>query len=263
MYIKTKRKGELMKTGLAVIVAAVLCLPIWQGGNKAQAAEINVLPYYGVNNVKVGDYWTYAYDEPLGAPDFTVTVTDVTSGPLAGDYRLGDYEIIGRGTDWRIMNWDATGITVYETALEGVLDPPLKIKAMQPPEELVNVPVYGSLIVDPINYWYYEKLSSSLTVPAGTFNDLLLNLVFDEHYGPNSANTYFGLEPVAIPYAVTEANWLALGIGEIQTAEIDAETGDLVSLYQLKATNVPLPPSLILLGSGLLGLLAARRRLSY
>ncbi|MEJ2672589.1 MAG: hypothetical protein P8168_10410 [Deltaproteobacteria bacterium] len=250
---------------IAALVAMILGLALCQAGEQAWAKEINVLPYYGANNFKVGDYWTYAYDEPPGAPDFTVAVTEVTSGPFAGDYRLGNYEIIGRGTDWRILNWDATGISVYETALEGVLCPPLKINAEQPQplEELVNVPVYGSLNYDPINYWYYQKLSSSLTVPAGTFNDLLLNLVFDEHYGPNSANTYFGLDPATVPYAVTEANWSARGIGEIQVAEIDAESGELISLYQLKATNVPLPPSLVLLGSGLLGLWAARRRLSY
>lgn len=251
-----------MRKRLVVIVnlvAMALCLALWQGGEKAWAAEINVLPYYAANNVKVGDYWTYTYDTPIGVPDFTVNVTMVTSGPFTGDYRLGDYEIIGRGTDWRILNWDATGITIYETALEGVLSPPLKINAMQPLDELVNVPVYGSLVYDPVNYWYYEKLSSSLTVPAGTFNDLLLNFVFDEHYGPNSANAYFGLDPVAVPYAVTEANWIAAGVGEIQTAEIDAETGDLVSLYQLKATNVPLPPSLVLLGSSFLGLMGWRK----
>jgi hypothetical protein len=261
MYIKTKRKGELMKTGLAVIVAAVLCLPIWQGGNKVQAAEINVLPYYTFNNLKVGDYWTYSYETPSTAPDFTATVTEVTSGPLAGNYRLGDYELVGKGTDWRITNWDNTGITIYETALTGApFTPPAKINAIQPLDELINVPLNP---YDPVNYWYYRKLSSSLTVPAGTFDDLLLNFVFNEHFGPNGVNAYFGLDPTTIPYAITEVNWIARGVGEIQTADIDAETGDLVFLYQLKATNVPLPPSLVLLGSGVLGLLAARRRLSH
>lgn len=242
---------------IATLGFMTLCLALWQGAEKAAAADINVLPYYGANNFKVGNYFIYSYDTPSGAPDFTATVTEVTSGTYAGDYRLGDYEIPLKGSDWRILNWDNTGITIYRTGFEGDLNPPIIIKANELLDTPIKVPVNGSKIYDPDNnYWYYQKLSSSLTVPAGTFNDVLLVFDLDWNLPANQANHYFGLD--SLP-AISDVSWLAAGIGEIQVADIDAQTGDLVYLYQLKATNVPLPPSLILLGSGLLGLMGWRK----
>ena len=244
---------------IAVLVAVTLCLPCWQGNDRAAATEINVLPYYGANNLKAGDYYVYSYDTPGGTPDFTVILTQVTTGSFAGNYRLGDFQLVGKGTDWRIMEWDATGITIHETGLAGVLSPPLIIDALQPLETLINFPINGSLYQELVNYWHYKELDTSVTVPAGTFTDVLLNFVFDETVGPNDVNAYFDLDPTTVPYGITEVTWLAAGVGEIQVADINAATGEVVSLYQLKATSVPLPASVLLLGSGLLGLIGWRK----
>jgi hypothetical protein len=240
----------MIKKKIAVILAVVaITLPVWPSGQQAVAAEINILPYYVAGNV--GDYWTYAYVTPPGTPDFTVTLTQVTSGPFTGKYRFGD------GTDYRIYDWDASGITVYEN--EGnVYSPPVKINALQPLDEVLDSP----FTEDACCPWYFQKLGSSLTVLAGTFDDVLVQFALDKNFGgPTKANDEFGLDHTAVPYGVTHVSWMAAGIGEIQNRDYD-EFGTMLFEYQLKATSVPLPAPLVMLGSGLLGLLAFRKRFS-
>jgi hypothetical protein len=237
----------MVKKRLTVILAVVaIALTVWPGGQKAVAAEINILPYFVAGDV--GDYWTYAFVTPPGVPDFTLTLTQVGSGPLTGKYRLGD------GTDWRIYDWDASGINVYETS-GTVYSPPVRFDVVQ-----------LDAIVDPFpdgdeHVHVFQKLASSLTVLAGTFDDVLIDIILTKDFGPSSANAEFGLDPVAIPYQVTHVWWYAAGIGEIQNRDYEhSEGGPMLFEYQLKATSVPLPPSIVLLGSGLLGLLAFRKR---
>jgi len=238
-----------MRKRLAVIVAMVAltqCLPFWPGEGKAVAAEINILPYYVTGNV--GDYWTYEYVTPSGTPDFTINLTQVTSGPFAGKYRLGD------GTAERIFDFDASGITIYELG-STVYSPPFKINALQPLEEVFDSPNPD----DSCCPWYLQKLGSSLTVLAGTFDDVLIQFALDKTFGgPTSANTEFGLDPSEVPYGVTHVSWMAAGIGEIQNRDYD-EYGTMLYEYQLKATSVPLPAPLVMLGSGLLGLIGWRK----
>ena len=61
----------------------------------------------------------------------------------------------------------------------------------------------------------FQKLAS-LTVLAGTFNDILVHITLTKDFGPGSAHAEFGLDPVAFPYQVTHVVWMAAGIGEIQ-----------------------------------------------
>jgi hypothetical protein len=245
-----------MKKKLTIIVAllaVILFLPVGQDWKEAGAAEINVLPYFALGPENLGESWTYTVTPPV-VPDFTVNLTQITSGPFAGKSRFGDLEL-GYGTEWLIFDQDATGITFYELGSEGVFVPPGKINALQTLDEVLNFPTPDY----PVNYIAYEKPGSSLTVPAGTFGDLLLLIFLEEDFGPNSANTLLDLDPVKIPYSVNSAVWFAAGIGFIQFNAWDPSTGTLVYNVQLEATSIPLPPSLLFLGSGLLGLIGWRR----
>jgi hypothetical protein len=229
---------------IVALVAVILCLPIWQGADRAVAAEINILPYY-IGNSNVGDYWNYDYVLPIGLPGFTNTLTQESSGL----YRLGSSAsplIFPQA----IFDYDSSGIYIYEEG-STVYSPPVKLDALQPLNDASSVE-------------YFQKLGSSLTVLAGTFDDVLLSISLDKDYAPNISNDIFGLDRATIPYAVTHVRWRAAGIGEIQELDIDSATGIPVYEFQLKATSVndstvPLPPSLVLLGSGLLGLIGWRK----
>jgi hypothetical protein len=257
MKIQTVKEALMRKKLLVIValVAVILCLQIWQGADRAAAAEFNILPYYTAGNV--GDYWNYDFVMPVGLPGFTNTLTQESSGL----YRLGSsaappiwYQVI--------FDYDSSGIYFYEDH-STVYSPPVKIDALQPLNEVSDYP-FPDLTSD--HSWYFQKLGSSLTVPAGTFDDVALYIFLDKYYGPNDYNAIFGLDPATIPYAVAHARWYAAGIGEIQHLKIDPGTGFPVWEYQLKATSVssvPLPAPLVMLGSGLLGLWAARRRFSH
>jgi hypothetical protein len=254
-----------MQKRLAVIVAvvAIMCLTGWVGGQKeAAAAEINILPYYVAGSV--GDSWTYSFIfiDPAypSTPDFTVNLTQVTSGDLAGKYRIGDFlDIIDAPhIRWSFVDWDASGINIYATE-STAFSPPVKIAAMQPLDVMVNPVPDGDEHVH-----VFQKLASSLTVLAGTFEDVLVDITLTKLFGPSSANDEFDLDHAAVPYQVTHVVWYAAGIGEIQNRDYEpSEEGPMLFEYQLQATSVvPVPAPLVMLGSGLLGMLAFRKRFS-
>jgi hypothetical protein len=231
-----------MNKRLAIIVAlAVMTLffPVWIGGQQARAADINILPYYAAGNV--GDYWTYSFLYLDGVPDFTVNFTQVTSGLLAGKYRLGNYiDIIDSPHEqYFIFDVDAGGINIYETE-GGPFPEPVTINAVQKLDEVVASPFPG----DP-SPWYFQKIPS-LTVLAGIFHDVLVHINLGA-FGPTTANTAFGLDHLS--QGVTHVEWLAAGIGKIQDRDYD-EDGNILFEYQLKATSVtkkPFNPAILLL----------------
>jgi hypothetical protein len=218
-----------MKKRLAVIVALVaitLFFPVWEGGQQARAADINILPYYVAGNV--GDYWTYSFISPSGIPDFTVNLSQVSSGQLTGKYRYGDYvDIIDSHEQYFIFDSDAGGINIYATE-EGVLSEPVRINAVQKLDEVVASPFPGDA-----SPWYFQKIPS-LTVLAGTFHDVLVHINLGS-FATTTANTTFGLDHLS--QGVTHVQWLAAGIGTIQDRDYD-QYGNILFEYQLKATSV-------------------------
>jgi hypothetical protein len=219
-----------VKKRLTVILALVtitLFFPVWLCGQQARAADINILPYYVAGNV--GDYWTYSFMSPSGIDDFTVNLTQVTSGLLAGKYRYGDYvDIIDSPHEqYFIFDLDAGGINIYATE-GGVLPEPVTINAVQKLDEVVANPFPGDS-----SLWYFQKIPR-LTVLAGTFHDVLVHINLGT-FGPTTANTTFGLDHLS--QGVTHVQWLAAGIGEIQNRDYD-QYGNILFEYQLKATSV-------------------------
>jgi hypothetical protein len=94
--------------------------------------------------------------------------------------------------------------------------------------------------------WYPTRLSN-LTVPAGTFQNVLVWFVLDKTTLPNSVNAQYGLS--GLPYGITTAQWYGRGVGELQELNVDAQTGVTQSLFVLEAYGIkkPLPPYLFLL----------------
>ena len=209
---------------LALFVLAWLTLQV----SAIEAADINISDYYFSNGV--GDQWTYTYTKPLGIDDFTVSITLVTTAPYAGKNRMGDYHYPDGSTLWRITDMVADWFYVYYDSNHGVYDPVIAFYTVYPIETLIDMED-----LSPNCPWYFQKLVS-FSVPAGTFQDILVNIVVDKSFGPTSANGLFGLDHTKVPYGVTHVSWYARGVGELQNTDFD-EFGNVVYTYQLKSTN--------------------------
>lgn len=184
----------------------------------------------------------FSYLSPAGFPGFTLRVSPIISGKYAGKYYWGDWNIPQNETDaWRIVHWDATNLYLDASQLGGDFPNPVVIPRVQPLDTVITSPIPGNT-----HFPWYRTFRPSLTVPAGTFNNVLLDLVLDNTLPANSMNATLGLN--SLP-AITAVTYYARGIGEIWTADIDAETGAIRYNYVLQSTGVSssLPPLPLLL----------------
>jgi len=218
------RKTVLGKLGAGVMLVFLLLVPIM-----AQAATVDLFDYMIPTPLK--RWCNYTYLSPVGFSGFTLRVSPITSGKYAGKYYWGDWNLPGNETDaWRIISWDATQVYMWASQLGGDFPNAVIIPRIPPLDTIVPTPT-----PDAADYPWYYTFRSSLTVPAGTFNDVLLDLALDINYPPNSMNAYLGLN--SIP-AITYVTYYAKGIGEIWNADIDAATGDIRYNYVLVSTGV-------------------------
>jgi hypothetical protein len=83
--------------------------------------------------------------------------------------------------------------------------------------------------------WYFKEVKT-VTVPAGTFQKVVVKLDLDRGFGgPNAGNYLFGIN---VPDAgVTHATWYVKGFGEIMNMGFD-DNGDILFLYILESANV-------------------------
>jgi hypothetical protein len=209
------------------------------GGTYLLSTQIHGCVSRETNHVNLVDYFvpgpfsrwcTYSYLTPVGFPGFTLRFTPVTSGKYAGKYRMGDWNTPENELAvWRIVSWDQQAIYVYADSQIGDLPSPVSFSTIFPE----NTPVPNPLPNEEGIYWYFKTLPS-LTVAAGTFKDVLLDIVLDAAYPPNAMNTELGL---SVPYAVTSVTYYARGIGEIKNLDVEAQTGNIRFSYQLQDTG--------------------------
>lgn len=224
----------LKMLGRALILSSLLS---FFPGVQAHSVEIDLKDYW-VNNL--GQWSRFAFTYPPGFPGFTTILTVENSGDFSGKYRLGDYLTPDPSRfQWVIYDWGATKMNLYATP-DGTFDPPIQFPRFLPLNKLLDNPLEADVA------WYLIRLDS-LTVPAGTFQDVLLWFNLDKDTKPNSVNAQYGLS--GLPYGICGGEWYGRGVGELQELSVDGGNGETRSLFVLQAYgfNTPLPPYLLLL----------------
>ena len=77
----------------------------------------------------------------------------------------------------------------------------------------------------------------SITVQAGTFNDVLALVWLDDSFLPNSVNTELELNP-NVTAAVTDIDYFVCDIGQIAYRGVEASTGESDGGFELVSTTV-------------------------
>ena len=194
----------------------------------------------------IGDTWTYSN---LDNSQFTWTLSEVISGPFAGFLERGNTD---SGMVYELVN---KILTIHELNKSPVI-PPLVIGEI----ELGQVVTLNDDPINPSQYLFWKV--PSVTVQAGTFNDVLAWVFLDDNFGANAANLLLGLDPL-LASAVTDFELFAQGIGQLSYVGVDAATGSSDGLgFELISTTVPVPAAAWLFGSGLVGLIGFARRRS-
>jgi hypothetical protein len=217
-----------MVATLVMLALVMIALPAAHTG----AATIKLSDYWISKGL--GDIWTYGYTQPGGVPDFTVATTLITEGQYKEKYRQGDFRYPDGSTSYMIIFIDNNFLYLYyDSKSNTTFIPPAQIPNTQPLETLV--PNLGNPGNPQTNFWFFKRLAK-ITVPAGTYYDVLLKIDLDKNFPRNNANIFFGL-PDTITYGVTHADYSARHVGIVQDMDFDANTGAQGNTYELKSTN--------------------------
>jgi hypothetical protein len=208
---------------LVMLALVLMALPAADSG----AATIKLSDYWFSKGL--GDSWTYGYTQPSGVPDFTVAITLISGDYYTGKYRFGDHRDPYGLPYYLIVSYDNNFFYIYYDSETNQTFPPAQIPFTQPLETMLDNPL------NPTNSAWYFKRVASLTVPAGTYSDILLRIDLNKDFSPNAGNTYFEL-PGTIPYGVTNATWYARHVGEVQNINFN-QAGEVGDTYVLESTN--------------------------
>ena len=212
-----------IKSFLVTVNVGILSLGLAISG--ANAAVVTLSDYLVIPNP--GDSWTY--------------ITNMDSTIFLYDDDIEEFrdQFFSAGTEFTVtVPWYA----VYQLPIDDVAELGVPFLVQEP-----NISVYLDIIPE-------------LTVPAGTFNNVLMMAYLDSDYVANSVNTLLGIDP-SIDEGVTDVTWLALGVGEIGGIGVMAESGGLDAAWELISYSVvPVPAAVWLFGSGLIGLIGIARR---
>jgi len=227
-----------MKTYKAKVISLLGCVAFLMA-NYCSAAPIMQSDYLVAGDI--GDTWTY---ENIFGSQFTNSLSKIDSGVNAGRFNLGNgtngilYDVINNAVTWyEIDNTPLTPIASFSESYE-------------------TGQYYSIGSPGPNDYEFMFLTLPSLTVKAGTFDDVLVQVWLDSSYGPNSINSLFNLDSYGITAAVTDVDWWARDVGLLAYMGVQAEDGVIDGGYELVRTSLPEPGTLLLFSFsiGLVGL---------
>jgi len=191
----------------------------------------------------------------------------IPSGALGVSLTLADYFVTASpGRSWSYIYTHDTSAETDEFAggLAGdeitVFDHPIDALVLSVLPPVVET---GTLyLLNSPNIFIYFEFIDSLTVPAGTFTNVLAASALDEDFSPNSYNDdpRLGIDSGIVTIGVTDVTWHVAGIGEIKFEGVDAGTGSIDGGFELTGYTVPVPAAVWLFGAGLIGLIGVARR---
>ena len=191
----------------------------------------------------------------------------IPSGAFCATVTLSDYLVTeSPGRSWSYIYTHDTSAEVDEFGghLAGdeitVFNQPVEnyILSVLPP-----VVETGTLyLLNEPNIFIYFEFIDSLTVPAGTFNNVLAASALDSNFPVNSFNSdpRLAIDPAVVTYGVTDADWFVAGVGQIKFLGVEASDGSIDGGFELTGYTVPIPAAVWLFGSGLIGLIGIARR---
>jgi len=249
------KKGRVMVYSKRVVLVALVIL----GLSGAVVAEAASFPEYGP--LTLGSYWTY---QNAADPFDTYTVSVFESFSFDG------HPAVKVGTDannYGIGYNDGVSVSIYGYVENGVL--------YDSPSVTISSFTDGMFyqLLKPTNFQLirmWDNLDPALKAAYNidpTLNDLMLTATYDSNYSRNDQNAIVESNlGISLPdYAVTHLEWYQIGVGMITDTDVHAGNGaigaryDLIDYY-IAPNPVPIPPSVFLFGTGLVGLAATRIR---
>jgi hypothetical protein len=191
----------------------------------------------------------------------------ISTGAFGATVTLSDYLVTASpGRSWSYIYTHDTRAEADEFGghLAGdeitVVDQPIEsyILSILPP-----VVETGTLyLLEAPNIFLYFEFIDSLTVPAGTFNNVLAASALDSNFAVNFFNSdpRLAINPDIVTYGVTDADWFVAGVGQIKFLGVSAGDGSIDGGFELTGYTVPIPAAMWLFGSGLIGLIGIARR---
>jgi len=199
-------------------------------GASSAPAQATVMPGGYLAAGAPGDTWTY---ERSDTSRFTWTLSAIGSGPNDGRMMLGN------ASEWTVYDVASSALTIYETDA-GIINPPL----------VFPVSAQTGQMITSGGQEFVFFIAPGITVPAGTFSDVLGLVWLDSAHDPNVMNTRLGLDS-AITAAVTDVDWYASGVGLVKYMGVDAATGLVDDGFELVGTSIAtVPTSIIVSGEG-------------
>lgn len=183
---------------------------------------------------EIGDTWEY---ENIDGSNFTWELSQVTTGVNAGRLKRGN------ATSGIVYDVQDEQVTWYSNSFE--TDPDAKPVIFSRTYETGQRFTVDDHATKDSEFLFL--LIPNLTVKAGTFDDILIQIWLDSDFLPNTVNDLFGLDPLGITAGVTDIDWYARGIGSVKYMGVQAEDGLIDGGYELISSTIVPEPNILAL----------------